>query len=255
MFVQERLTVFAIAGVNTYTTNTFSPTSPTLLDPVAFVTIPNTSYIVALGKSMDNVVIDMTKSNSSWPPFTPSIPGGSGHSAAYLDTNLYIMTTPVAIINFISKTGLEQGGVASLSLGTHEFRRYEFGYGGNLGPKTRFYLGGHYRTGNGALGLGIFAHPALKWRLAQLACQPYGAVGAHEKPAFLERFHVAADRLERDVERLGEGGDGLATGSLEKADDFLMAFGQHWPPLVFVVMLGSHITIGNIGHDAGIKTA
>jgi outer membrane receptor protein involved in Fe transport len=68
-----------------------------------------------------------------------------GGSSSTLATN-----APGGIVNFISKTGLEQGGVASLSLGTHEFRRYEFGYGGNLGPKTRFYLGGHYRTGNGA---------------------------------------------------------------------------------------------------------
>jgi len=64
-------------------------------------------------------------------------------------------SAPGGIVNFISKTGSEQGGVGSLSLGTNNERRYELGYGGPLGPKTRFYIGGFYRTGEGARNGGV----------------------------------------------------------------------------------------------------
>lgn len=75
-----------------------------------------------------------------------------GGSASTLATS-----APGGIINFISKTGEEQGGIASLTLGLggYDQTRYEFGYGGALGSKTRFYLGGHQRSGEGARNGGV----------------------------------------------------------------------------------------------------
>lgn len=66
-------------------------------------------------------------------------------------------SAPGGIINFISKTGEEQGGIASLTLGlgAYDQTRYEFGYGGPLGAKTRFYFGGHQRSGEGARNGGV----------------------------------------------------------------------------------------------------
>jgi outer membrane receptor protein involved in Fe transport len=70
-----------------------------------------------------------------------------GGSASTLATG-----APGGIINFISKTGSLSGGVASMTLGLggYDQKRYEFGYGGALAPKTTYYVGGHYRMGDGA---------------------------------------------------------------------------------------------------------
>ena len=75
-----------------------------------------------------------------------------GGAASTLATN-----SPGGIINFISKTGADKGGVASVTLGLGDYdqKRYEFGYGGALGQSTRFYLGGHYRNGEGARNGGV----------------------------------------------------------------------------------------------------
>ncbi|MFG6413657.1 TonB-dependent receptor domain-containing protein [Roseateles sp. DC23W] len=68
-----------------------------------------------------------------------------GGSAALLATG-----APGGILNFISKTGLEQGGSLQLSKGLdYDHTRVDFGYGGRLSPKTRFFIGGFYRTGDG----------------------------------------------------------------------------------------------------------
>ncbi|MCE4556622.1 TonB-dependent receptor [Roseateles cellulosilyticus] len=68
-----------------------------------------------------------------------------GGSAALLATG-----APGGIINFITKTGLEQGGSIQLTKGLDfEQTRVDIGYGGRLAPKTRFFVGGFYRTGDG----------------------------------------------------------------------------------------------------------
>ena len=68
-----------------------------------------------------------------------------GGSAALLATG-----APGGIINFISKTGLEEGGSVQLTKGLDfDQTRLDFGYGGRLAPKTRFFVGGFYRTGDG----------------------------------------------------------------------------------------------------------
>lgn len=84
-----------------------------------------------------------------------------GGSASTLATN-----APGGIINFISKTGTETGGVASISKGVSglDQTRYEFGYGGALGPKTRFYFGGFYREGEGARHGGVTIERGLQVR-------------------------------------------------------------------------------------------
>lgn len=68
-----------------------------------------------------------------------------GGSASTLATG-----TPGGIINFISKNGAQEGGFVSLTKGLDFSQtRQEFGYGGKLADKTRFYIGGYYRVGDG----------------------------------------------------------------------------------------------------------
>jgi catecholate siderophore receptor len=68
-----------------------------------------------------------------------------GGSAALLATG-----APGGIINFIGKTGLEEGGSIQLTQGLDfDQTRVDIGYGGRLAPKTRFFIGGFYRVGDG----------------------------------------------------------------------------------------------------------
>ena len=57
---------------------------------------------------------------------------------------------PGGIINYVSKTGEEDGGSIALSKGLgYDHTRLDMGYGGRIAPKTRFSIGGFYRTGDG----------------------------------------------------------------------------------------------------------
>jgi outer membrane receptor protein involved in Fe transport len=74
-----------------------------------------------------------------------------GGSASTLATN-----SPGGIINFISKTGEQQGGNLGIQRGLgYDETRYDFDYDGRLGEKTRFFIGGHYRTGEGQRNTGM----------------------------------------------------------------------------------------------------
>jgi outer membrane receptor protein involved in Fe transport len=74
-----------------------------------------------------------------------------GGSASTLATN-----SPGGIINFISKTGEQQGGNLGIQRGIgYDETRYDFDYGGRLAEKTRFFVGGHYRTGEGQRNTGM----------------------------------------------------------------------------------------------------
>jgi outer membrane receptor protein involved in Fe transport len=74
-----------------------------------------------------------------------------GGSASTLATN-----SPGGIINFISKTGEQQGGNLGIQRGLgYDETRYDFDYGGRLSDKTRFFIGGHYRTGEGQRNTGM----------------------------------------------------------------------------------------------------
>jgi catecholate siderophore receptor len=68
-----------------------------------------------------------------------------GGSASTLATG-----SPGGIINYVSKTGQVQGGSMSLSKGLgYDETRVDLGYGGKLAPKTRFWVGGFYHSGDG----------------------------------------------------------------------------------------------------------
>jgi outer membrane receptor protein involved in Fe transport len=68
-----------------------------------------------------------------------------GGSASTLATG-----APGGLINFISKTGQEEGGFIALTKGLNfDQTREDFGYGGHINDKTRFFVGGFYRTGDG----------------------------------------------------------------------------------------------------------
>jgi catecholate siderophore receptor len=68
-----------------------------------------------------------------------------GGSASTLATG-----SPGGIINYISKTGREQGGSISLSKGLgYDETRVDMGFGGRLASKTRFWVGGFYHSGDG----------------------------------------------------------------------------------------------------------
>ncbi|MDQ1815833.1 TonB-dependent receptor [Massilia sp. CCM 9210] len=68
-----------------------------------------------------------------------------GGSASTLASN-----APGGIINFISKTGVEKGGSVGLTKGLdYDTTRVDFDYGAPLSDKTRFFVGGFYRYGEG----------------------------------------------------------------------------------------------------------
>lgn len=74
-----------------------------------------------------------------------------GGSASTLATN-----SPGGIINFISKTGEEQGGSVGLTRGLdYDSTRVDFDYGAPISDKTRFFVGGFYRSGEGVRKSGV----------------------------------------------------------------------------------------------------
>jgi len=74
-----------------------------------------------------------------------------GGSASTLATN-----APGGIINFITKTGEEKGGHIGISRGLgYDETRYDFDYGAPISDKTRFFIGGNYRTGEGVRNTGM----------------------------------------------------------------------------------------------------
>ena len=57
---------------------------------------------------------------------------------------------PGGIINFLSKTGREEGGSYALTKGLDFSQtRQDFSFGGKAGDKTRIFVGGFYRVGDG----------------------------------------------------------------------------------------------------------
>lgn len=74
-----------------------------------------------------------------------------GGSASTLATN-----APGGIVNFISKTGEEKGGHIGISRGLgYDETRYDFDYGAPISDKTRFFIGGNYRSGEGVRNTGM----------------------------------------------------------------------------------------------------
>ncbi len=75
-----------------------------------------------------------------------------GGSASTLATN-----SPGGLINFISKTGEEAGGAIGLSIAKPREYRVDANYGGSIGPKTTFHIGGFERIGDGGRPIGYNA--------------------------------------------------------------------------------------------------
>jgi outer membrane receptor protein involved in Fe transport len=74
-----------------------------------------------------------------------------GGSASTMATN-----SPGGIINFISKTGTEKGGSIGFTRGLdHDTTRVDADYGGPLSDRTRFFVGGFYRSGEGMRNAGV----------------------------------------------------------------------------------------------------
>jgi outer membrane receptor protein involved in Fe transport len=74
-----------------------------------------------------------------------------GGSASTLATN-----APGGIFNFITKSGEEKGGSIGLTRGLdYDQSRLDFDIGGKLAEKTRFFIGGFYRVGEGARDGGV----------------------------------------------------------------------------------------------------
>ncbi|MBX2798935.1 MAG: TonB-dependent receptor [Myxococcales bacterium] len=62
----------------------------------------------------------------------------------------FASNAPGAVINFLSKTGEEEGGVLGVTRGIDfDTTRADFAYGGPITETLRFHLGGFYRTGEG----------------------------------------------------------------------------------------------------------
>ncbi|MCW1429820.1 TonB-dependent receptor domain-containing protein [Novosphingobium sp. JCM 18896] len=76
-----------------------------------------------------------------------------GGSASTFSSN-----SPGGVINFISKTGEEQGGAVQVSTGLdYDTKRIDLDYGGKLSDTLRFHVGGFYRQGEGPRELGYDA--------------------------------------------------------------------------------------------------
>ncbi|WP_285711651.1 TonB-dependent receptor domain-containing protein [Erythrobacter oryzae] len=67
----------------------------------------------------------------------------------------FASNAPGAVINFISKTGKEEGGAIQGTVGLDfETYRLDFDYGAPLGADLYFHVGGFYRTGEGPRDIG-----------------------------------------------------------------------------------------------------
>ena len=74
-----------------------------------------------------------------------------GGAASTLATN-----SPGGIINFISKNGQDKGGSIGISRGVgYDETRVDFDYGGQISDRTRYFIGGSYRTGEGIRHTGV----------------------------------------------------------------------------------------------------
>jgi outer membrane receptor protein involved in Fe transport len=65
-------------------------------------------------------------------------------------SSVFASHAPGAVINYISKTGKEQGGTIGLTRGlNYNETRFDGDYGGKLAPDLYYHFGGYYREGEG----------------------------------------------------------------------------------------------------------
>lgn len=80
-----------------------------------------------------------------------AVRGGSASTAA--------SNAPGGVINFLSKTGKEEGGVVMATVGVdYEEYRLDFDYGGHINDNTYFNIGGFWRQGEGPRDAGYTAN-------------------------------------------------------------------------------------------------
>ncbi len=74
-------------------------------------------------------------------------------------SSVFASNAPGAVINFITKTGREQGGDIGLTygLGGYDTRRLDFDYGGPVTSSTRYHIGGFIHDGQGQKPVGYTA--------------------------------------------------------------------------------------------------
>jgi outer membrane receptor protein involved in Fe transport len=71
----------------------------------------------------------------------------------------FASNSPGGIINFISKTGLVEGGSLGVTYGLdYDSTRVDFDYGSSLSQDVRFHVGGFYRVGEGPRSAGYDAN-------------------------------------------------------------------------------------------------
>jgi outer membrane receptor protein involved in Fe transport len=91
--------------------------------------------------------------NDYWTRFDASVANVEGVRGGSAST--YASQAPGAVINYISNTGLQQGGYAQLSTGLgFSENRFDFRYGGPISDQTRFHVGGYLKKGSGPLDAG-----------------------------------------------------------------------------------------------------
>jgi outer membrane receptor protein involved in Fe transport len=88
-----------------------------------------------------------------------------GGSASTMASN-----SPGGIINFVTRTGKEDGGSMAATMGLgYDWNRLDFTYGSEVGDSGWFFnVGGFYRTGEGALDAGYNANQGGQLRLSVL---------------------------------------------------------------------------------------
>lgn len=70
----------------------------------------------------------------------------------------FASNSPGGVVNFISKTGQQEGGAVAGTVGLdHETYRLDFDYGAALSETSYFHVGGFYRTGEGVRDVGYNA--------------------------------------------------------------------------------------------------
>lgn len=70
----------------------------------------------------------------------------------------FVSNAPSGVINFISKTGREEGGSVGITRGIdYDTTRFDFNYGSPINDSLRFNVGGFYRIGEGVRSAGYNA--------------------------------------------------------------------------------------------------
>ncbi|VAV90009.1 Predicted sucrose-specific TonB-dependent receptor [hydrothermal vent metagenome] len=68
----------------------------------------------------------------------------------------FASNSPGGVINFISKTGRQEGGAIAGTIGVdHETFRLDFDYGASVTDSSYFHVGGYYRAGEGVRDIGF----------------------------------------------------------------------------------------------------